>query len=62
MSTLTPSSRALDADGTHKMPECDFVDLVVDALEVYMPKFIGIYRTDEVVGKPWTSGVLTRGY
>jgi hypothetical protein len=44
-------------DGTYKMPECDFVDLVVDVLEVYMPKFIGIYRTDEMVGKAWTSDV-----
>jgi hypothetical protein len=25
-------------DGTHKMPECDFVDLVVDVLEAHMPK------------------------
>jgi hypothetical protein len=40
------------------MPECDFVDLVVDVLEVHMPKFIGIYRTDEMSGKAWTSDVL----
>jgi hypothetical protein len=32
---------------TRCIPECDFVDLVVDVLEVYMPKFIGIYRMDE---------------
>jgi hypothetical protein len=25
-------------DGTYKVPECDFVDLVVDALEPHMPK------------------------
>ena len=31
-------------DGTYKMPECDFVNLVVDALAAHMPKFIGIYR------------------
>jgi hypothetical protein len=45
----------VDCDGSHKMPECDFVDHVMDALEQYMPKFVGIYRQDEVLGKPWTS-------
>jgi hypothetical protein len=45
-------------DGTHEMPECDFVDLVVDVLEVHMPKFIGIYRRDEMVGRAWTSDIL----
>jgi hypothetical protein len=44
-----------DFDGTHKMPECVFVDLVVDVLDEYMPKFIAIYRTDEMAGEAWTS-------
>jgi hypothetical protein len=30
----------------------------IDALEVYMPRFIGIYRQDEVAGKPWPSSLL----
>jgi hypothetical protein len=52
------TTQGASCDSTYKMPECDFVDLVVDVLEVYMPKFIGIYRRDEVVGKAWTSDIL----
>jgi hypothetical protein len=51
------TTQGAKCDGTHKMPECNFIDLVVDAHEMYMPKFIGIYRTDEVVGNPWPIAV-----
>jgi hypothetical protein len=44
--------------GEHKMPECDFVDHIMDSFEQYMPKFVGIYRQDEVLGKPWSSSLL----
>jgi hypothetical protein len=40
-----------DCDGTHKMPECDFVDLIADVVVEYMPKFIVICSADEMVGK-----------
>ena len=47
-------------DGTHKMPECDFVDIVVGKLELFMPKFIDIYRRDELIGQAWSSELLLR--
>jgi hypothetical protein len=49
-----------DCDGSYnyKMLECDFVDHVMDALGQHMPKFVGIYRQDEVLGNPWTSCIL----
>jgi hypothetical protein len=40
------------------MPECDFVDLIVNTLEEFMPLFIGIYRHYELIGQPWDSSVL----
>ena len=40
------------------MPECDFVDIIVDILEQFMPKFISIYRMDEMLGRPWNSDTL----
>jgi hypothetical protein len=42
------------------MPECDFVDIVVDKLELFMPKFIGVYRRDELIGNAWSSELLLR--
>ena len=47
-------------DGTHKMPECDFVDIVVDKPELLMPKFIDIYRRHELIGQAWSSELLLR--
>jgi hypothetical protein len=40
-----------DCDGSYnyEMLECDFVDHVMDALGQHMPKFVGIYRQDEVL-------------
>jgi hypothetical protein len=35
------TTQGASCDGTHKVSECDFVDLVVDVLEAHMPKFIG---------------------
>jgi hypothetical protein len=37
------------------MAECDFVDHIMDSIEEYMPKFVGIYKQDELLGKSWTS-------
>jgi hypothetical protein len=44
--------------GEHKMPECDFVGHIMDSMEEYMPKFVEIYRQDEVLGKTWSSSTL----
>jgi hypothetical protein len=41
-----------NCDGEHKMAECDFVDHIMDSIEEYLPKFVGIYKQDEVLGKP----------
>jgi hypothetical protein len=30
----------------------------MDSIEEYMPKFVGIYKQDEMLGKPWTSSML----
>ena len=49
-----------NCDGTHKMPECDFVDIVVDKPELLMPKFIDIYRRHELIGQAWSSELLLR--
>ena len=40
------------------MAESDFVDHIMDSMEEYMPKFVGIYKQDEMLGKPWTSSLL----
>jgi hypothetical protein len=47
-----------NCDGEHKMAECDFVDHIMDSIEEYMPKFVGIYKQDEVLGRPWSSSLL----
>jgi hypothetical protein len=44
----------------HKMPECDFVDHIIDSMEVYMPKFVDIYRQDEMPGQTWCSSILKK--
>ena len=30
----------------------------MDSIEEYMPKFVGIYKQDEMLGKPWPSSML----
>ena len=39
------------------MPECDFVDLIVDVFEQFMPKFISIYRQNN---RAWSSAALPK--
>jgi hypothetical protein len=36
--------------GEHKMAECDFVDHIMESIDEYMSKFVGIYKQDEMLG------------
>jgi hypothetical protein len=44
--------------GEYKMPESEFVTHVISSLEEYMPKFAGLYHSDEMRGKAWSHSLL----
>jgi hypothetical protein len=45
---------ATDCDGSHKMPETDFMEIIINELSKYIPTFTNIYQAAELSNEPWT--------
>jgi len=42
-----------DCDGSHKMPESDFMEIIVNELSKFIPTFTNIYHAAELSNEPW---------